>query len=99
MYVWFYVLPYDFNVFKVVELNLSQNNFTHVPSKALSTIQNSLAVLDLSRNSIRTLNRRGTFRLPDISPTPYKADISPTPYKLDISPTDISPTGYFAYPL
>ncbi|KAI1731045.1 leucine rich repeat domain-containing protein [Ditylenchus destructor] len=46
-----------FGTNNVVELNLSQNNFTSVPSKALSTIQNSLAVLDLSHNSIRTLNK------------------------------------------
>lgn len=41
----------------LIELNLSQNNFTSIPSKALSTVQKSLAILDLSINSIQNLQQ------------------------------------------
>lgn len=39
----------------LLELNLSQNNFSSIPSKALSTLRKSLTILDLSRNLIRNL--------------------------------------------
>ncbi|KAI6184601.1 Leucine Rich Repeat family protein [Aphelenchoides bicaudatus] len=40
----------------IVKLQLKQNNFTSVPTKALGSIQNSLKELDLSFNQLRSLS-------------------------------------------
>lgn len=60
----------ELNVFgknNVVELNLSNNNFSFIPLRGLYSIKHSISILDLSFNNIRSLEWRNFVGLTNIT--------------------------------
>uniref|UniRef100_A0AC34R6V4 Chaoptin n=1 Tax=Panagrolaimus sp. JU765 TaxID=591449 RepID=A0AC34R6V4_9BILA len=65
-----YLSSLDHGVFgknNIMELFLQNNNFTSVPSEALTSIRESLTILDLSNNAIKSLERKDFNGLQNIT--------------------------------